>query len=127
MSTTVDVYKVKPAFSDERGDIFDLVEANVGHTGLITSVQGTVRANHYHLQSTQYTYVLTGELELRTKPINSNQEVQVDRMTPGMMAIIPPNVIHTVIAKSDCSFIDCTTLTRTGDGYEADTVRVDPI
>lgn len=125
--SSVDVYQIEPAFTDDRGGIYDLIEEEVGHTGLITSTKGAVRANHYHKQSTQYTYLISGKMELKTQPVDKSEEVRIDIMEPGCMAVIPPNVIHAVTALEDSVFIDSTTLSRSGSGYEDDTVRTDPL
>lgn len=119
----VRVYPIKPVFTDARGEIMDLIEEQVGHVGMITSVKGAVRANHYHKQSAQYTYVVSGVLELKTRPAEGG-EVRVDILRPGDMAVIPPLVIHAVTALEDAVFLDATTLSRGAEGYEADTVRV---
>lgn len=123
----VEVYTIEPAFSDERGEIFDLIESKVGHTGLITSAKNAVRANHYHLISTQYTYIVSGTMELKTKHKDDRSTPDIVILKPGMMAIIPPLFIHTLTALEDSVFLDSTTLSRSDGGYEADTIRVTPL
>lgn len=124
---TTEVFTIEPAFTDDRGSIFDLVEAPVGHVGMITSNEGAVRANHYHLESTQYTYVISGKLELKTRHKDEDGEPRVDILEAGMLAVTPPHIIHAVTALEDTVFLDATTKSRTDDGYEEDTVRVDPL
>ncbi len=119
----VENYKVKPAFTDKRGKIFDLIEAPVGHTGLITFRKGAVRGNHYHKKSTQYSYVISGKLTLFVADINGAYKKKFT-LGPGTVSIIPPHIIHTYTALTDATMLDLTTLARTAKGYEQDTVRV---
>lgn len=119
--------KLKPVFEDKRGKIFDIVEDPVSHIGFITFTKGALRGNHYHKTSTQYTFVLSGKIELYTKDARKKDAaITKTSMTPGFLAIIPPFTIHTYRAVMPSSMIDCTTATRIKKGYEEDTVRIDP-
>lgn len=115
---------LKPAHSDDRGDIYDLVEDAVDHVGLITFKQGVTRGSHYHKVSIQYSYVLEGQIKLVLKDVDgSNPRETV--LGPGSLSKIPPNTIHTYTALSDAKMLDITTLRRLTDAeYEDDTVRV---
>ena len=115
--------KVEPVFTDERGSIFDLVEEQVGHVGMITFAPGAIRGNHYHKVSVQYSYILRGELELTTANVDGSDK-QTITLVSGMLTRIPPNIIHTYKALSDAEMLDIVTLSRTDDGYETDTVRI---
>ncbi len=118
--------KLKPVFEDKRGKIFDLVEDPISHIGFITFKKGAMRGNHYHKQSTQYTFVLSGKIELYTKDARKKNARAVKTiMTPGYLAVIPPHIIHTYRAVTPSSMIDCTTVTRVKKSYEEDTVRID--
>lgn len=122
------IKKIEPAFTDARGEISDLLEASVNHIGLITSKKDAVRANHYHKVSTQYSYTIKGSLELSIKDLRKeNAPVEKYILSEGYFAQIPPNVIHAYKALEDSVFLDITTLSRLDNGYEEDTVRVDPI
>ncbi|GEM_PF-2211400 len=118
-----EIRELKPAFVDDRGEIFDLVEENVGHVGLITFTAGSVRARHYHLVSAQYSYVLNGEIELTISEIDgSNEEKYL--MKQGTYVRIPPGIVHVYRAVTDASIVDANTLSRKDEAYEDDTVRV---
>ncbi|MBY0539783.1 cupin domain-containing protein [Patescibacteria group bacterium] len=112
-----------PAFSDARGDIFDLLEEKVGHVGMITFTKGAVRANHYHRESTQYSYVLEGKIRLTTYAVDGSQKEETI-LVPGSFSRIPPLYVHRYEALEDSKILDMTTLSRTDDGYEQDTVRI---
>ncbi|MDP2676833.1 MAG: cupin domain-containing protein [bacterium] len=121
------IKKLRPVFRDTRGDIFDIVEDEIHHIGFITFRKGAVRANHYHKRSTQYTYVIKGKIELMTKDAkHKNAKAKKIIMSEGVLAVIPPFIIHAYRALTPASIIDCTTESRNADGYEKDTIRVVP-
>lgn len=122
-STVVKNVVLKPVFTDKRGDIFDLVEENVGHTGMVTFTRGAVRARHYHLRSTQYSYVIEGTLKLAVSDIDGKHKKEY-LLKPGTLSTIPPMVVHTYTALSKARMLDLTTLSRKARGYEKDTRRV---
>jgi len=116
-------YKIKPAFTDARGAISDLVEEPISHVGLITFKKGAVRGNHYHKKSTQYTYVLKGKIKFVVSDVHGKHKKSFI-LTEGMVSHIPPKIIHAYKALTPAAFLDMTTLSRGTKGYEDDTVRV---
>jgi quercetin dioxygenase-like cupin family protein len=114
---------IKPVFTDTRGSIFDVLEENVGHIGIITFNKGATRANHYHKKSIQYSYVLEGKLKLTISDIDGGNK-KVITLTPGMITTIPAKTIHIYTALAKSKIIDMTTLGRNDNGYEKDTVRI---
>ncbi|MEK7639420.1 MAG: cupin domain-containing protein [Patescibacteria group bacterium] len=118
------IEKVNPVHSDDRGVITDVLNENIGHVGLITFAKGAIRGKHYHHQSTQYDYVLSGKLKLIVC-LPDGSERQDYTLEPGMGSEVAPGIVHTYLALEESTMIDMTTLGRKGDGYEADTVRVD--
>lgn len=121
----VTITRPQPAFTDARGEIFDLLEDSVSHVGLITFTEGAVRAKHWHKQSTQYSYVLEGVIDLIVCSKDALDQREVFEMGPGTVASIAPGIVHAYRAKTPAKILDMTTLTRTDAGYEDDTVRVD--
>src|SRR3990167_6986022 len=115
--------KLAPVFSDARGDIFDIVEGAVAHAGMLTFIKGAIRGKHYHKESTQYSYVISGTLKFTVSDIDGSNSREY-LLEKGVLSTIPPRVIHTYEALSDAVMLDLTTLARTDDGYEKDTVRV---
>lgn len=123
-SKIIKIRKVEPVHADDRGSIHDVLNENVGHVGYITFTKGSLRAKHYHHKSTQYDYVLSGKIRVVVCNIDgSGREDHI--VEAGMATEIPPGIVHTYIAEEDSSMIDITTLSRSDNGYEEDTVRVD--
>ena len=122
------MYSIKPAFKDKRGSIADILEGEVvKHIGIITFSKGAVRGNHYHKISTQYTYVLDGKIKFETRSTSKGSKVQSKILKAGDFASIPQGVIHTYTALTKASLLDFTTLARTDNGYEKDTIRIGDI
>ena len=67
------ISKITSAFSDERGDIKNILEKAINHVALITSKAGSIRGNHYHPNDTQYCYLITGKFESHAKDINDDK------------------------------------------------------
>ncbi|MFA5129336.1 MAG: cupin domain-containing protein [Patescibacteria group bacterium] len=99
----VTVAKINPMFEDDRGKIFDLFEEPVHHVGLITFTEGAVRAKHYHKQSTQYSYVLDGVIELIVCPKDRLDDRETIELSQGMVASIEPGIVHVYRAKTNAS------------------------
>lgn len=116
-------YKLRPVFRDRRGDIFDFVEGEVGHVGMVTFKKGVTRGNHYHKRSTQFSYVLDGRIRLVVSDFSKRKRREFV-LSPGTFTRIPPRTIHTYTALTPARMIDITTLKRGKRGYEDDTYRL---
>ena len=123
-SNKVTVQKIKPAHTDKRGAIIDILEGvPIKHVGFVTFEKGIVRGNHYHKKQTQYTYVLEGEIKLVTTKA-SGGKVTTKITKPGDFISIPPGFIHTYIAIKKSSIVVLTNFSRSIKKYEDDTFRV---
>ncbi len=121
------VVHLSPVHTDERGEIWDILEgAEVRHAGYVVSRQGAVRGNHYHKKATQYTYVLHGKVEWITRDMRDpSAQVRSEILAAGDLAITAPEVAHVMIALEDTEFLDMTDVSRADGGYETDTVRIE--
>jgi oxalate decarboxylase/phosphoglucose isomerase-like protein (cupin superfamily) len=117
------------SFTDDRGtitDIFHLIDMN--SACLITNMPGAVRANHYHKQTTQYTYILSGSLDYYSKPVDSEEPANVITAGVGDFIISEPNEIHAWRTGAEgCTLIAFAQGPRGGEDYENDTFRVNSI
>ena len=116
--------RVRPVFSDRRGDIFDILEDKVGHIGIVTFTKGAIRGNHYHKKSVQYSYVLDGKIELTVSRVDGSRKKKYI-LRKDTFTTIPPRMIHTYKGLTKAVMLDMTTLSRMDDGYEKDTVRIE--
>jgi quercetin dioxygenase-like cupin family protein len=115
--------------TDDRGTIADLfANANINSACLISNAAGAVRANHYHKETTQYTYVVAGTLEYYSKPVGSDAPAERFEAKNGDYIISEPNEIHALRAgPHGCIFMAFAQGPRGGENYESDTFRVDSI
>ncbi len=109
--------------ADERGWITDIVQdVEVQHATLIISAKGSERGHHYHKETTQYLFLVTGQLQvLAQRPDEPTVCVIVN---PGDLVIHEPLEAHAVLALEDSAFLVLTRGPRGGTGYESDTFRL---
>jgi quercetin dioxygenase-like cupin family protein len=113
------------AFADGRGEIIDLLQDQEIHAAtLVTFRKGAVRGNHYHRDTTQWNYVLSGRLIVRfALPA---EEVRDTVLETGQLVMIAPQERHAFLALEDATLAVFTKGPRGGKEYESDTFRVDP-
>src|SRR4051812_25809253 len=98
--------RITPAFTDARGAIIDVFEGTIHHTGVISFTPGAIRANHYHKEQTQYTYVLSGRIELKIKDAHDESSpVETVVMEPGDFVELPPYTVHAYRGITDASML----------------------
>ena len=120
----MDIINAKPSFIDARGEIIDLLEnENINAVTVITFKKGAVRANHYHKQTTQWNYVISGCIRLVSQmPGAPTSEVV---MRPGDLVATGPNERHALQGLEDSTLMVFTKGPRGGKEYESDTYRLD--
>ncbi len=120
----VQIKKIDPVFIDERGIISDLINEPINHVGLITTEKEAVRGSHYHKKSNQYSYILSGKFEVLLAPYDQLSNIKKVILYAGELITIPPFVIHQFKALDRAVMINMESQSRSGTGYEDDTIRV---
>jgi quercetin dioxygenase-like cupin family protein len=119
------IVKVAPAWSDARGSITDLLnDVAIRHIGLIDSKAGAVRGNHFHRQADQYAYILRGRVRYYERP--PGHDVAVADLEVGDLVFTRAGVAHTLQFLEDSLLLVLTTHSRAANGFEDDTIRLDP-
>ena len=112
-------------FQDDRGAITDIfTDGSKDYVTLITSNKGAIRGNHYHKQSIQYTFVVSGQLTMLSQKVGE-REIMKHVLGPNDLMIHEPNEAHTLIADEDTVFLAFADGLRGGKDYEKDTFRLD--
>lgn len=111
-------------FEDERGQITNLVLAQMSSAAIITSKAGSVRANHYHKSDNHFAYVISGEIEYYHRKVGDTDPPRCLTITQGQMFFTPPMVEHTMVFRVDTVFLTLARNIRTHENHEADLVRV---
>lgn len=121
----MDIVKVAPVWSDARGSITDLLnDVAIRHVGLIGSKAGAVRGNHFHRQADQYAYVVQGRVRYYER--EPGRDVDVADLETGDLVCTRAGVAHTLQFLEDSLILVLTSRSRAVDGFEEDTVRLDP-
>lgn len=114
--------KLEPAFSDDRGTITDILDHEpIDAVTMITFTKGAVRANHYHKETIQWNYLISGKALYRSK--GKDGKVKNVTMSPGDFVVSPANEIHAIKGLEKSLLLVLTRGPRGGKEYESDTFR----
>ena len=115
---------VPVSFSDDRGEIIDLLEnENINAITIVTFKLGAVRGNHYHKHTIQWNYVMSGRIRLLSQAPGGPVEETI--MGAGDFVATTENVRHALIGLEDSSVMVFTKGPRGGKEYESDTYRLE--
>lgn len=115
---------VSEVHQDDRGVIVDLlVNENINAVTYLTLAAGAVRGNHFHKETTQWTFVVSGRITYAESTTRDDLESYIGQ--PGNLFVSNPSVIHAVKAVVESSIVVFTSGPRAGDSYEEDTYRVE--
>lgn len=106
-------------FIDDRGKIsnFELPEP-INLIGYIESRAGSVRANHYHPIQEQKCLLITGKYISVIKDLaDQNAVIETKLIKPGDIAVIKPNVAHTMVFLEDSIFLNLVKGEREHENY----------
>jgi nucleoside-diphosphate-sugar epimerase/SAM-dependent methyltransferase/quercetin dioxygenase-like cupin family protein len=106
-------------YIDSRGKIsnFELTEP-INLIGYIESKAGSVRANHYHPIQEQKCLLITGKYISVTKDLSDeNSPLETRLIQAGDLAVIKPNVAHTMVFLEDSIFLNLVRGEREHENY----------
>jgi len=117
------IKKIKVSFQDERGKIIDIIQKErLEYVTLISSKKGTIRGNHYHKKSVQYSFLLKGKMKLFTRIPEGKIKTVI--LKAGDLVYNPAWEQHALVALQDSEFLVFTRGPRGGQDYEKDTFRL---
>jgi nucleoside-diphosphate-sugar epimerase/SAM-dependent methyltransferase len=106
-------------FIDDRGKIsnYELIEP-INLIGYIESKSGTVRANHYHPIQEQQCLLVKGKYVSVIKDLSDpNAVIETRLIKEGDVAVIRPNVAHTMVFLEDSIFLNLVRGEREHENY----------
>jgi nucleoside-diphosphate-sugar epimerase/SAM-dependent methyltransferase len=106
-------------YIDARGKIsnYELTEP-INLIGYIESVAGSVRANHYHPIQEQKCLLIKGRYISVIKDLGDPKAIiQTRLINPGDIAVIQPNVAHTMVFLEDSMFLNLVNGEREHENY----------
>jgi dTDP-4-dehydrorhamnose 3,5-epimerase-like enzyme len=121
------VVELAPPHVDQRGSIQPLVDFPMKNVSLISSKQGTVRSNHYHVTDWHYMYVLSGSFDYHFRPAGSVEKPTRIQLTAGQLLFTPPMEEHATVFLEDTELLVASRNVRDQEVYEADVKRVNLI
>ena len=109
----------KDPYIDDRGEILNYyLDNKINHVGLIDSVKGSVRGNHYHPEQIQSCILISGKYLSVTKNLNyENSNIETRLVKAGDISIIRKNIAHTMIFLEDSIFINLVDGERAHENY----------
>lgn len=112
-------------FTDARGAITDIVQREAFDAAtIITTRKGAVRGNHWHAQTVQFMYLVSGRMRIASQiPGRAVERVEV---RTGDLVLDEPLERHAMRALEDTTFVVLTRGPRGGTDYESDTHRLGP-
>ena len=121
------IVPVRPPFTDERGEILNLLDAPFTSAAVITSVKGAVRANHYHKTDYHYCWLQRGRMLYAHRPAGSTAPPEQWTIEAGQLFYTPPMYEHVMVFLEDSVMLAFARNSREMANYEADTVRIPPL
>jgi UDP-glucose 4-epimerase len=113
------IIKGQKEFIDERGKIsnYELTEP-INLIGYIESKALTVRANHYHPIQEQKCLLVKGKYISVIKDLaNAQADIEIRIINAGDIAVIKPNVAHTMVFLEDSIFLNLVRGEREHENY----------
>jgi len=118
------VTTIEIAHMDERGAIRNVIQdIRFQHIGVIHSVAGALRGNHYHPDQDQYIYVVQGRMFARAIHIVTEETVAY-YVEEGQLEYMPPKWAHVYSFPLDTIFLNITPKGRRALGEEIEGVTV---
>jgi oxalate decarboxylase/phosphoglucose isomerase-like protein (cupin superfamily) len=120
----MNVIKTAVTFSDERGEIVDLLEnETINAVTIVTFNRGSIRGNHYHKDTRQWNFVLSGTIKVVCQ--TPGAKIREVVMEEGDLTLTPPGERHALVGLRDSRLLVLTHGPRGGSDYESDTFRLE--
>jgi dTDP-4-dehydrorhamnose 3,5-epimerase-like enzyme len=111
-------------FEDERGTIMDIFSnVSIEHATIIHSKKGSVRGNHYHKETVQMDFIVSGQIRILSQKVGE-EKITEAILNANDLIVHQPSEAHTMIALEDTIFVTFAKGLRGGEQYESDTFRL---
>ena len=122
------IKKLKINYKDQRGLIMDIFQKkNINHCTIVTFKYKSVRGNHFHKKSYQYSLIFEGNFTVKEMKINNNKLNKVKTYKLGKNNFLEHKPYHAHAFKCNSkkgSLIVFSKGLRGGKDYEKDTFRL---
>jgi oxalate decarboxylase/phosphoglucose isomerase-like protein (cupin superfamily) len=117
--------KIPQTFTDGRGTIMNIADGSLGDVAFITSLAGSIRANHFHKRDWHLTFLIAGEMNYEWQDPNEKKQNDLKVITAGQLIFTPPNTPHRMTFMKNSTFIAISRLNRSHEEYSADTIALE--
>jgi len=122
---------LKVNFQDKRGKIIDVfVSSPKDHCTIVTFNKGSVRGNHFHKKSSQYTLVIDGELLLLSQKVSKKGKligkISQEILKENSLVVHKPYHAHSIKALKKSKILAFADGLRGGKNYSKDTFSINP-
>jgi dTDP-4-dehydrorhamnose 3,5-epimerase-like enzyme len=125
----MEIDKIKPAFIDDRGEIYDILsDPSIRHITIFTINKDSVRGKHFHKEEKQWLFVLKGKIKVKTKNLlEKNSKIEEFELKEKDLIFFPTYSYREIlgISNSECLFI--TSKSRKDNSNLKDTFTVNDI
>lgn len=99
--------KLSPYFTrlDERGGFLGITQESWAEVNFIETRANQVRGNHYHKETTELFFIVSGEIEVVIDDLNSGKHLELS-FRKGDVFIIEPYEVHTFRTTTDAQWIN---------------------
>jgi dTDP-4-dehydrorhamnose 3,5-epimerase-like enzyme len=125
----MEIDKIKPVFTDTRGEIYDILsDPDMQHITIFTINKDSVRGKHFHKEEKQWLFVLKGQIKIKTKNLlEKNSKIEEFELKEKDLIFFPTYSYREIlgISNSECLFI--TSKSRKDNSNVKDTFMVNDI
>ena len=94
------------SFNDKRGQIIDLIENEIINAiTIITFTKGAVRGNHFHKETIQWNYLISGKIKFVSQILG--KDVVETIMDKGDFVVTVPNERHALVGLEESDLSAC--------------------
>ena len=93
------------ARQDERGGFWGITQEGWAEVNFIETAAGQVRGNHYHKETRELFFIISGEIEIVVEDLRSGAHHEMT-VTKGDVFIIEPYELHTFRTKTNAQWIN---------------------
>jgi dTDP-4-dehydrorhamnose 3,5-epimerase-like enzyme len=116
--------KLSPYFTsrDERGGFVGITQDHWAEVNFIETKAGQVRGKHYHKETRELFFIISGEIDVVIDDLNSANHLEMS-VSKDDMFIIEPYELHTFHTRTDAQWINM--LSKSIDQESPDFHRID--
>lgn len=91
--------------SDDRGGFWGITQERWAEVNFVETAAGQVRGNHYHKETRELFFIISGEIEIVVTDLRSGERTEIS-VKKGDIFIIEPFELHTFRTKTDAQWLN---------------------